>query len=148
MVVLLGACRLARMEPKVPEAPLNIQQEIQNRVSQYVREHMSTNYDGPIPRGTRLQRVEVKDSSVKLYFDQGLSYQPVRQALVDDLRERFGALIAPLVEGAIIEIYVRERRLEDFIPGLYRPPGPLAETLTPSDEKRQRSGTDAAERAL
>ncbi len=134
--IIIGgsSCQLFLTGGAMDKAPIDISGEIQLRINEHVQKNMSEDYEGPFPRRTRLERVEVEDSTVRLHFNQGLISQPVRQALVDDLRTRFTLLIKPLIENAKIEIYAGGRRLEHYIPGLYRPPGLLPEKLQPSEK--------------
>jgi len=120
--IIIGgsSCQFILTSGAIAEAPIDISGEIQLRINEYVQKNMSEDYEGPFPRRTRLDRVEVDDSTVRLHFNQGLVSQPVRQALVDELRTRFTLLLKPLIENAKIEIYAGGRRLEDYIPGLYR----------------------------
>jgi hypothetical protein len=128
-LIVAGSCQLFHARAAIAERPTDIPGEIKTLVGDYVKDNMSKDYEGPFPRGTGLERVQVQNSTVRLYFNQGLVYQEVRQKLVDDLRTRFSQLIKPLIENAKIEIYSSGRRLEEYIPGLYNPPGVLTEKL-------------------
>jgi hypothetical protein len=147
MIVIAASCTSLRTRGKIAPAPQDIAAEIQRSIGQYVQEHVSKDCEGPLPRRTKLDRVELHDSVVRLYFGEALVHQPVRQALVDDLRSRFTPLVEPTLKGARMEIYARGRRLEDFIPGLYRPPGMLPEKLSPSPKPLLKRDASAPEPA-
>lgn len=132
IIIACSSCQFVLTSGAIAEPPIDIRAEIQDRINEYVQKNVSKDAEGPLPRGTRLGRVEVEDSTIRLHFNEPLVSQPVRQALVDDLRTRFALLVKPLIESANVEILVRGRQLEEYIPGLYRPPGLLPEKLTPS----------------
>lgn len=114
-----------------PQVISDVSSRIKQSISEYVAKNVSEDFEGPFPKGTKLQSVTVTDKRVQIYFNDALVYQPVRQSLIDELIARFTPLVSPIVPDAEIHIYAGGRELEQYIPGVYNPPGLLPEKLKP-----------------
>lgn len=127
LVIVMFTIASITMTPAQQDA--ETQARIQQAVSEYVQKNVSTNFEGPFPKLTKLEKVEVEGNIVKLYFSEHLVVQPVRQALVEDLIQRFQSVIQPIMPSAEIKIFAGNRELEKYIPGAFNPPGLLPEKL-------------------
>ncbi|MCX7766464.1 MAG: hypothetical protein N2246_07150, partial [Candidatus Sumerlaeia bacterium] len=105
----------------VTQNNVNVLANIQQSVNEYVQKNVSPNFEGPFPKLTKLEKVEIEGNTVKLYFNENLVVQPVRQALVEDLTGRFQSIIQPIMPGSEVKIFAGNRELEKFIPGVFNP---------------------------
>jgi len=93
---------------------------IQKEISQFVKDRTKENYDELFPPKTGIEKVKVSDNLVQIFFNKEITNYPLRTETIRVITDMFKPLLESLSPGASLELFVGERKLEDYIPPCFR----------------------------
>jgi fibronectin type III domain protein len=94
--------------------------ELKSEISKYVKNNTHPSYDQFFPSRTQVAKVDVADSSVKIFFSKQIIDYPLRPETMNRLSEMFQPIVYKYIQGASIEFYMGERNLWDFVPSVFK----------------------------
>jgi hypothetical protein len=121
-------CPEAAEEPQAPKG-INAQTReststkallFQKEFSQFVKDRTKMNYDELFPPRTGIEKVMVSDNIVQIFFNREITDYPLRPETIRAITDMFKPLLESLSPGASQELFVGERKLEDYIPPCFR----------------------------
>ena len=95
---------------------------LEQSLSQFVKDHLSTHYDQLFPPRTDISSVKVSDEVVEIHFNGEMENFPLRPETVQAITSMFKPIVASGKSGAQFELFIEDRPLVDYIPPIFKSP--------------------------
>jgi len=119
---VMGASPTATNTPKATPNP------IEQAINAFVQQNLKKNYDELFPPRTKVDKVVISDDRVEVHFSPAIGYYPLRPKSLWEIRGMLRPVVEQIKPGATIDLYIKDRPLEDYIPPVFRKREPLSQT--------------------
>lgn len=122
---LVFRCAAPIREIKIPpyyEKKPHIYQDVYKKATRCIFDHISEDYQGPIPVNTRIDSLYINEDSyvLNIYLSRHFSFQPLRPFRVQEIYDLFSFYLGKEFRDYKLTIYSLKTPIHELIPNYYR----------------------------